>query len=206
VRLLQEVLPIGQALNATTIRNHVQSIGERIDAELGAEQPFFIDGCEMDWEDLPRPDMPLTVGLDGGYVHSCAQRTRNHGWFEVIAGNSVPDDGASKRFAFVHNYDEKPKRRVFEMLISQGMQMNQQVTFLSDGADTVRDLQLYLNPHAEYILDWFHITMRITVMRQMAKGLGPPGSELRESVLRELERVKWYPSFDNQEEELPLAA
>ena len=34
--------------------------------------------------------------------------------------------------------------------------------------------------------------MRLTVMRQMAKGLGPPGSELRESALKELERVKWY--------------
>jgi hypothetical protein len=121
-----------------------------------------------------------------------AQRSRKHGWFEVIAGKSVTDDGASKRFAFVHNYDEKPKRRVFEVLKSQGMQMNQQVTFLSDGADTVRDLQLYLNPHAEHILDWFHITMRITVIRQMAKGLGPPGSKLRDSVLKELERIKWY--------------
>jgi DNA-directed RNA polymerase subunit RPC12/RpoP len=192
VRLLKEVLPIGQALNATTIRNHVQSIGERIDSELGDEQMFFIDGCERDWEDLPRPEMLLTVGLDGGYVHSCAQRTRKHGWFEVIAGKSVTDDGASKRFAFVHNYDDKPKRRVFEVLRSQGMQINQQVTFLSDGADTVRDLQLYLNPHAEHILDWFHITMRITVMCQMAKGLGPPGSKQRESVLKELERIKWY--------------
>jgi len=94
--------------------------------------------------------------------------------------------------AFVHNNDDKPKRRVFEVLRSQGMQMNQQVTFLSDGADTVRDLQLYLNPNAEHILDWFHITMRITVMRQMTKGLGPPGSELREATLKELERVKWY--------------
>jgi hypothetical protein len=31
--------------------------------------------------------------------------------------------------------------------------MNQQITFLSDGGDTVRDLQLYLNPQAEHILD-----------------------------------------------------
>jgi hypothetical protein len=130
---------------------------------------FLIDGCEWDWEDLPQSDMPLTVGLDGGYVLSCAKKIRKHGCFEVIAGTSVANDGACKRFAFVHNYDEKPKRRVFEVLRSQGMQMNQLVTFLSDGADTVRDLQLYLNPNAEYIIDWFHITMRITVMCQMAK-------------------------------------
>jgi hypothetical protein len=29
--------------------------------------------------------------------------------------------------------------------------MNQQGTFLSDGGDTVRDLQLYLNPQAEHL-------------------------------------------------------
>jgi hypothetical protein len=72
------------------------------------------------------------------------------------------------------------------------MQPNQQVTFLSDGADTVRDLQLYMNPNAEHILDWFHITQRITVMRQMAKGLGVKGSQLRELAMKELERIKWF--------------
>jgi hypothetical protein len=45
------------------------------------------------------------------------------------------------------------------------------VTFLSDGGDDVRQVQQYLNPEAEYWLDWFHITMRITVMKQMARGL-----------------------------------
>jgi hypothetical protein len=192
VKLLKEVLPIGQAINATTVRNHVHGVAQRIDGELGEEQVFFIDGCERDWEQLPRPDLPLTVGLDGGYVHSCAQRSRKEGWFEVIAGKSVTAEGTSKRFAFVQNYDNKPKRRVFEVLKSQGMQANQQVTFLSDGGDTVRDLQLYLNPNAEHLLDWFHITMRITVMRQMAKGLGVKGTELREFALKELERIKWF--------------
>jgi hypothetical protein len=33
--------------------------------------------------------MPLTVGLDGGYVHSCTQTSRKDGWFEVIAGKSI---------------------------------------------------------------------------------------------------------------------
>ena len=32
--------------------------------------------------------------------------------------------------------------------------------FLSDGGEDVRNLQLYLNPQAEHLLDWFHVTMR----------------------------------------------
>src|SRR6266542_2929481 len=93
------------------------------------------------------------------------------GWFELIVGKSVPTDGAAKCFGFVTSYDTKPKRRLAELLKAQGLQMNQAITFLSDGGDTVRDLQLYLSPLAEHLLDWFHITMRITVLRQQLKEL-----------------------------------
>jgi hypothetical protein len=78
-RLLGELLPLGRALHATTIRRHTQATAERLKAELGAERAMFIKGCQRDWEHLPRPDLPLTVGLDGGYVHACEQRTRREG-------------------------------------------------------------------------------------------------------------------------------
>ncbi len=91
-----------------------------------------------------------------------------------------------------------PSDVFMELLKSQGMQENQQVTFLSDGGDDVRNLQLYLNPQAEHLLDWFHITMRLTVMLQTAKGLpektgeGEETYELREPVLDSLESIKCY--------------
>jgi hypothetical protein len=62
----------------------------------------------------------------------------------------------------------------------------------------VRDLQLYLNPQAEHLLDWFHVTMRLTVLQQTAKGLPPTARddeetyEVREPVRRALERLKWF--------------
>jgi len=72
------------------------------------------------------------------------------------------------------------------------MQMNQQVTFMTDGGEDVRDLPLYLNPQAEHLIDWFHITMRLTVMSQMAKGLrSRDNPELAAEVLKELARLKW---------------
>ena len=58
--------------------------------------------------------------------------------------------------------------------------MNQDIVFLSDGGDTVRDLQHDMAPNSEYLLDWFHITMKITVMKQMISGLGnDSGNQLR---------------------------
>jgi len=200
--LLQEVLPMDSPLHASTIREHVFRVAERMERELGEEQCCFIEGCERDWNQLPPPDGPLTVGIDGGYV-----RGRNKEHFEVIAGKSLlafrreageEEELSHKCFAFVQTYDEKPKRRLLEMLRSQGLQRNQQVEFLSDGGEDVRNVQLYLHPEAEHLLDWFHITMRLTVMNQMAKGVpetaGKDGDqyELRPSLLKNLESLKWY--------------
>jgi hypothetical protein len=202
VKLLQDVLPLDEPLQAVTIRNHVFTLAERLEDALGDEHGSFIEGCPRDWGELPIPDGPLTVGIDGGYVKA---QGGAHGWFEVIAGKSIlafkrdDEDSApsSKCFAFVQTYDEKPKRRLFELLQSQGMQMNQQIEFLSDGGDTVRDLQRYLSPEAEHLLDWFHITMWLTTMTQTAKGLPEkPATDdartCRDDVLRELERIKWF--------------
>ena len=54
-------------------------------------------------------------------------------------------------------------------------------------------LPLYLNPQAEHLLDWFHVTMRITLMRQLAKGLrSRENPKLVAELAEELERLKWY--------------
>ena len=193
-KLLAELLPLDEQMNAETSRNHTQRMAQRVDAELGDERFMYIDCCERDIAALPRPDMPLTMGIDGGYVRATQSQSdpKQPHHFEVITGKSIADDGSSKCFGLVKSYDQKPKRRVFEVLQSQGMQMNQQVTFFSDGGDTVRELQLYLNPQAEHLLDWFHITMRMTVMTQMAKAVTFPDDWLVKDIDKTLESLKWY--------------
>lgn len=201
VDLLSEVLPLANEINPRSMRRELQGVAQRIEGELGEEQAQFIGGCANDWAKLPPPGPPFTVGLDGGYVHASDQKSRTEGWFEVITGKSIKTEGGgAKVFAFVNKYDTKPKRRLYEVLKSQGLQMNQQVVFLSDGGDTVRDMQAYLSPESEHLLDWFHITMRLTVMGQLVKGMK---SELKPderhvqtptvlaSLDKHLESVKW---------------
>jgi hypothetical protein len=191
--LLKELLPISQDLSTTAIRQRVLQTAQRLEDELGEEQDMFVGGCQRDWDQLPDPAAPLIVGIDGGYVHAKDQRSRAEGWFEVIVGKSMSQDGeSSKCFGFVSRYDSKPKRRLFEMLNSQGMQMNQAVTLLSDGGDTVRDLQMYMNPQAEHLLDWFHISMRLTVMSQLTKSIEADDQpNLSAEIEKELECLKW---------------
>lgn len=191
VDMLEEVLPM--ETNHTTVYRQLQQVAERLEDELGDELAFFVEGCQRDWNDLPRPDGPFTVGIDGGYVHARDGDNRKAGWFEVIVGKSIPTDTADKCFGFVTDYDTKPKRRLAELLKTQGLQMNQAITFLSDGGDNVRDLQFYLSPIAEHLLDWFHVTMRITVLRQQLKELVTrvPDHDVSELDAR-FESIKWY--------------
>ncbi|MHC4536387.1 MAG: ISKra4 family transposase [Planctomycetota bacterium] len=176
--------------NVATVYRQMHQAAERTESELGEEKYSYINSCMRDWESLPYPDGPITVGIDGGYIQGREGDNRKAGWFEAIVGKSITEQGESKCFAFVHDYDQKPNRRLFELLTTQGLQLNQTITFLSDGGDTVRDLQFYYSPFSEHLLDWFHITMRITVMKQMAKGL--PKMEQFEDIEKEIERVKWY--------------
>jgi hypothetical protein len=68
--------------------------------------------------------------------------------------------------------------------------MRQSITFLSDGGDTVRNLQTQIVPYAEYILDWFHITMRITTLKQMAKSF--TSLDDLKDMESKLEKIKWH--------------
>ena len=196
VEALTDFLPLEVTLDVKTVRHDTLKIAERCEAELGEEQGSCIEGCPRDWGNLPMPHGPITVGIDGGYVRDWDAKKHN---FEVIVGKSTlafkreeeEEPPASKRFGFVQTLDTKPKRRLFEVLKSQGMQLNQQITFLSDGSDTIRELQLYMSPEAEHILDWHHVTMRLTVLDQYAKGLVHHDQQLGEEIREKIARLKW---------------
>jgi hypothetical protein len=186
--LLKDALPVAETVNAAGVRNHLHRVAERAEAALGEERGSFIEGCPREWAALPPPAPPLTVGIDGAYVRDWEDK-KTH--FEVIVGKSMSEEGPSRCFGFVPTYDPKPKRRLFELLKGQGMQMNQQVMFLSDGGSDVRGVQQYLNPEAEHYLDWFHLTMQLTVMGQYAKGLEATPDK-RDEAVKLLESVKHY--------------
>ena len=190
--LMNDVLPI--TICDSSVRHQVQTTAQRSEDELGPEQVMFIEGSPYQWEQLPDPNARLFVGMDGGYIQAREGTKRKAGWFEAIVGKSLSDDTDNKSFGLVTTYDEKPKRRVYEMLQAQGFQLNQNITFLSDGGDTVRDLQRYLSPQSEHILDWFHITMRFTVMRNIATSLPAIVEEAlnAKEADRYLESAKWY--------------
>jgi hypothetical protein len=194
---LQDFLPLDLTLDVKTIRYDTLKVAKRLEAELGDEQSGFIEGDASGWDLLPLPEGSFKVGIDGGYVRNWVDKKHN---FEVIVGKSTLSFGKGeedeppwhKRFGFVQTYDDaKPKQRLHEVLHAQGLQMNQEITFLSDGNDTLRALQLEMSPKATHILDWFHLTMKLTVLGQYGKGLVQCEAERGAQICDQIERLKW---------------
>src|SRR5262245_50032398 len=193
---LKDFLPIDLTLDVKTVRYDTLKVAKRLEAELGEDQGSFIEGEPSDGDLLPPPEGSFKVGIDGGYVRNWFDKQHK---FEVIVGKSILSDAEDeegktsslKRFGFVQTLDTKSKRRLYEVLQSQDLQMNQEITFLSDGDDTLRELQLELSPKATHILDWFHLTMKLTVLGQYGKGLVQCEAVLGEAIRDKIERLKW---------------
>jgi hypothetical protein len=193
---LKDFLPMALSLDVKTVRYDTLKVAKRLEAELGEGRASFIEGEPSDWDLLPAPAGSVKVGIDGGYVRNWCDKKHK---FEVIVGKSIlsyteDEEGKTsslKRFGFVQTLDTKSKRRLYEVLHSQDLQMNQEITFLSDGDDTLRQLQLDMSPKATHILDWHHVTMKLTVLSQYGKGLVQCEAVLGEPIQDQIERLKW---------------
>ena len=203
VELLRDVLPVGTTLNAQTVCNHLRRVATRMEESLGEERTSWVEDCPPDRARLPLPEGPVVVGIDGGYVRAREPgRVRREANFEVVVGQSIAEDRDNRYFGLVQSFDDRPKRRLHEVLREQGLQMNQDITFLTDGGDTVRNLASDMSPCAEHVLDWFHLTMRLTVLGQYAKGLAHHDDEEAHAIERELKRIKGYLWNGNHREAL----
>ena len=91
----------------------------------------------------------------------------------------------------MQTYDQKPRQRLWEVMKSQGMQENQQVVFMSDGGEDVRQVREYLHPNGEHLLDWFHITMRLTVLQQQVKTLQAERPDEGSASSKQIVSIMW---------------
>jgi hypothetical protein len=192
VQLMDEVLALDRPIRPERVRRDLFRVAEAHEAEL-ALAPISLASEPSPASNQAPPDGPFFVGMDGGYV-----RGRDKNWFEAVAGKSVLSfhrdgrvpDPSGRCFAFVQTVDTRPRARLVDTLRQQSIQPGQPVVFMSDGADTLRRLQQNIAPEVEHVLDWFHITMRLTVLGQMIKGAWTEPA-IVETKAAALERIKW---------------
>jgi hypothetical protein len=177
---LGEFLPLSAQATASTVRNRTMKVGRRL--ERSAEALATAASNE--------PCKELVVGFDGGYVKN------RHRWpernFEVVAGKALDRGGHATRFAFVRNGGSEAVSAVGLALRHCGVNEANSVTVPTDGDAGLRAIHQQVAPHADHILDWFHIAMRFTNLQQVAKGINAVvDGGTRSHVLAEIDRAEW---------------
>ena len=178
--LLSELLPIGGARNAGTVRNRTLRTGLDVVQPHSAKPapPITTQSAE-----------PVVVGLDGGYVRSRHRQEERH--FEVIAGKVIDADGSQHRFAFARNGQAASADAFAQALAAAGVRADTPATVLCDGDAGLWRLQRETLPAATVVLDWWHVAIRFEHALQTARGLGAADADLADEAVGALERAKW---------------
>jgi hypothetical protein len=180
--LLSELLPLGGAQHASTVRNRTLRVGTQVVRAHAAEAATRPAAPATD---------PVVVGLDGGYVRN---RHRAEGRrFEVIAGKVIQADGNQHRFAFPRTGPIATTEAFRAALAAAGVGADTPATVLCDGDAGLWRLQRGVLPGATVVLDWWHAAVRFEHALQAARSLGAGTADacLAEAAVRGLERAKW---------------
>ena len=175
--LLSELLPIGGAANAGTVRNRTRRVGEDV------VQPHAAEAAN-------RPAAgavgSVVVGLDGGHVRSRHPEEGRH--FEVVAGKVIDARGVQHRFAFARNGTAASADALRQALAAAGVDADPPATVLCDGDAGLWRLRQEVLPGATPVLGWWHAAVRFEHALQVARGLE---ARIARRAERDLDRAKW---------------
>ena len=191
--LLQELLPIGaRRVSHATLRRHTLKVGARLNERV-------IEPSEYDWPESRREPVPaaknLSIAIDGTYVR--ADRRMWLGEYQVVAGRVERDGKLGGHFAWVPQYrfcmTEDSMNAALE---ANGWTPKSQVRVLADGADGLSNLvSASAGKTTERVLDWFHISMRLRPIEQMAPKIAiaadDSDAELKHLLTEKLSRIRY---------------
>src|SRR5512135_3211377 len=106
--LLGEVFPLGRTLHAAGVREQTCCVAARLEDELGPEDTAGFSCCPRDLAELPVPELPLVVGLDGGYVPPPRRRAAATAGSRSLQANRSPAAAKAKQNA---SPSYRPSRR-----------------------------------------------------------------------------------------------
>jgi hypothetical protein len=141
------------------IRSHTLAIGR----DLEAQRLDIADGHNSD---VPETAQSLVVGIDDTYVKHREQMVARQ--FQVTAGRVERDGKLGARFVFVSSKPQWTDRFFDGFLLQQGMRKNTVMRVVTDGDDSLRNFVQRSSPRPmESQLDWFHIGMKLELLRKV---------------------------------------
>jgi hypothetical protein len=160
-----ESSPISDAtVSFSTVRRHTLAVGAHLDQRI-------TEPDEYDWPESQRQPVPsgqrLTVAIDGTYVRS----NLDTGLYQhyVVSGRVECDGNLGGRFAWIARWPTDSFEFMKAALEANGWTPASKVVVLADGADGLKSIvQAAFQTPPRSILDWFHISMRLRHIEQMA--------------------------------------
>jgi len=168
-RILEALLPVSPA-NHESLRSRTHAVALQLEAadRQAATEVTAVrnEPGEAAAADEHRP----VVMLDGAYIRAVSgHQVRN---FEAICGKVEHEGHPTRRFALVRSVAEQPHALLRAALQDQGWREGGAVTAISDGDPALPALvRLATGGPVEYILDWFHLSMRVHHVEQVMRGL-----------------------------------
>jgi len=167
--ILDRLLPASPA-NQESVRTRTHAVALRLEAadqQAAAEVTAVRDAPDKAAAaDEHRP----IVMLDGAYIRAVpGHQVRN---FEAICGKVEHEGHSTRRFALVRSVAEQPHALLRAALRDQDWREGDAVTAISDGDPALPALvRSATGGPVEYILDWFHLSMRVHHVEQVMHGL-----------------------------------
>ena len=168
-RILEALLPVSPANHESLrIRTHAVALQLEADHRQAAPEVMTVRGEPV--KAAAADDHQPVVMLDGAYIRAMpGHQTRN---FEAICGKVEREGHATRRFALVRSVAEQPHALLRAALLDQGWREGEAVTAISDGDPALPALvRSATGGPVEYILDWFHLSMRVHHVEQVMHGL-----------------------------------
>jgi hypothetical protein len=197
--LLAEFLPLGKPQAVETTRQRTLRVGTRLEQEAVA-------GTGSRSAALATKSIALSI--DGGHVRAARQYQGRT--FEVLLAQVSNDEGKQVVFASVPAEATSQARQLRGVLHGLGATPVTPATILSDGADGPRSLGESVSPGpTRYVLDWFHLAMRVQHVAQAAMSWPDATETDRQTGTRlteTIERIRWRLWHGQVERALDLIA
>lgn len=189
--VLSSLLPCERPCRHTTVRNHLLQVGARTDFE-GPGRAVEPATGPVDW---------ASVAVDGTYARGLRREGCHR--FHIVAGRFQPPGCRATLFSFVQRFQPR-RKRMAELWRTLGCHEATHLRVLTDGD---RGMEHFVQRSAPgttgHVLDWFHLAMRLQVIRRSLgwalrrAGFSRKDTRLEERDLESIRHHLWHGDIDS---------
>ena len=190
-KLLEDVLPLGAATRASSIKAQVRRAGEAMVTEAYHSAEHFFESQPLVFPEPPRGQAAHVLELDAGYVRAVAGRCGGRKSFGIITSRLIKPDGPGCWHAFTLEGTLSPLTQLHHFLHRQGVPMNAPLAIISDGGEDVAYPSYLPWRPVQRILDWWHVSRRFEHVLQRLRGLRKTEPSVAATLLKRVESAKW---------------